>query len=318
MGDNSLLVFAGVAAEDAIVSVGQYPRPDQRVAAEEIRMGGGGPAATAAVAAARLGASTAVVAAVGDDEAGEKVRDRLNAEGVDVSGIQIVPGAETSRSVIVVSQDEHARAIMNLPGPQLDLEQNTESRELLQAAEWVHVDQHGFGPVRRFRTSQTSVEASRFRLSIDAGNPISGLDLRDADLYVPTMQALRERYGQHCEVEELAAAAFKEGVGRLVVTDGGNGSYAAGWDEKLVHIKAPPAEIRSTLGAGDVFHGALLAACLHAERGDLEDRLTWITQYATTVATLSCRGLDGRSCIPDHAEVLEHMADHTTSSKGTV
>src|SRR5690606_1669142 len=92
-------VFVGVATEDAIAVVDRYPGSDERVVSSAMTFGGGGPAATAAVAAARLGIRAAVVAAVGDDEAGARVRERLADEGVDVSGVVTVPGAATSRSM---------------------------------------------------------------------------------------------------------------------------------------------------------------------------------------------------------------------------
>ena len=51
-----------------------------------------------------------------------------------------------------------------------------------------------------------------------------------------------------------------------------------------------------------MFHGALLTA---VDRGDA---LPAAMAYANTVAALSCRGLDGRSAIPDHAETIAALA----------
>jgi sugar/nucleoside kinase (ribokinase family) len=53
----------------------------------------------------------------------------------------------------------------------------------------------------------------------------------------------------------------------------------------------------STLGAGDVFHGALLASLL--DGSPLPDAL----QRAVVAAALSCRALDGRGAIPDASEL---------------
>jgi bifunctional ADP-heptose synthase (sugar kinase/adenylyltransferase) len=55
-------------------------------------------------------------------------------------------------------------------------------------------------------------------------------------------------------------------------------------------------DVRGTLGAGDVFHGALVAALVR------EMPLPEALAYANAAAALSCRGLDGRSGIPDDAE----------------
>lgn len=295
-------VFAGVATEDAIAVVDRYPGADERVVAEHLIFGGGGPAATAAVAASRLGIPVAVIAAVGDDDAGELVRRRLADENVDVSGIRTIPGAATSRSVVVISGPERSRAIVNQPGPALELDDET-TRALLEHAEWLHVDQHGWGAVHRFRG-----DARRPRLSIDAGNSIPDLTLAHTDLYVPTMAAIRARYGDG-DTRELLRAARAEGADTVVVTDGGNGSYGLDPDDTVVAVTPPHTPIVSTLGAGDVFHGALIAGILHAEDGAIAPGLESAVAYATTAATLSCRGIDGRSAIPTHDETLAHLDD---------
>jgi sugar/nucleoside kinase (ribokinase family) len=57
----------------------------------------------------------------------------------------------------------------------------------------------------------------------------------------------------------------------------------------------------STLGAGDVFRGALLAQLMR--NVPLADALT----LANACAALSCRALDGRSAIPTAAELASTM-----------
>lgn len=308
-----LLVFAGVATEDSLARVHDFPQSDERVIAEDMSFGGGGPAATAAVAAARLGVSAAVVATVGDDDLGSVVKQRLAAEGVDVSGVQAVEGAKTSRSIVIVSGEARSRAIINQPGPPLDLEHHQAGHELIERAAWVHVDQHGWNPVKRHLAAlgERGGQAVFPQLSIDGGNSIAGLTLDATELYVPALPAARARFGFESSMQELLRAALREGAQRVVITDGGNGAYAAERDSPPVHIRPPSTQIRSTLGAGDVFHGALLAALVHASQGQIPAGLAAATAYATTVAALSCRGLDSRSRIPDHEETLRHVPDHS-------
>ncbi|WP_022917693.1 PfkB family carbohydrate kinase [Ruania albidiflava] len=303
MTDLPLLLFVGAATEDSIALVERYPGRDERVVAQSIELSGGGPAATAAVAAARLGMRTAIVAAVGEDAAGGRVRGALRTEGVDVSGLRTVPGATTSRSVVVISGSEHSRAIVNQPGPVI--EWTSEDNDRLTGAAWVHVDQHGWAPLR---TATTRLGRTT-QLSLDAGNPIEDLDVAAATLYVPTLPALLERYGRDgtTEVATLLGRALDDGAGRAVVTDGARGCYGMGADRQLLHVPAPAEPVRSTLGAGDVFHGALLAGLVHAAHGEIASHFQAAIAYATTAATVSCRATDGRSGIPEHAEVLSRL-----------
>ncbi|WP_221585526.1 PfkB family carbohydrate kinase [Microbacterium sp. G2-8] len=295
-------VFAGVATEDSIALVDRYPDADERVVADGMVFGGGGPAATAAVAAQRLGVPSAVIAAVGDDEAGDRVRARLAAEGVDVSGLVAVPGAETSRSIVIVSGRERTRAIVNRVGPRLDLSHASRAQELISGAAWVHVDQHGWQAVRDLRDRIPGP-----RLSIDAGNEIPGLALDGTALFAPTREALERRYGGE-DLDESMRRAIDEGADAVVVTDGGRGSFGLRADGERAAATPPRADVVSTLGAGDVFHGALIAGLLHADSGLLDGGFGGAVEYATTVATLSCRGLDGRTRIPDHDETIRALA----------
>lgn len=301
MSDQPLLAFCGVATADAIAVVGRYPSADERIIAEDVVFGGGGPAATAAVAAARLGMRAAFIGAVGTDQSGDRIVAELTAEGVDTSAIMRV-GTESARSVVIIDGPRKTRAIANRPGPAIELEGNPDAQRILAAADWVHVDQHGWATVRRYLDR---VPGPRPRLSVDAGNPIPGFTAADTALYAPTLPALQARYakaGEKGGIPELLRRALADGAGLVAVTNGGDGAYLMSDDGRLFGSKTPDLQIVSTLGAGDVFHGALVAALVMAENGTLAG-LQEALDYATAVASLSCRGIDGRSRIPDHQEM---------------
>jgi sugar/nucleoside kinase (ribokinase family) len=258
----------GLATRDTIWRVPSHPSVDGRVVATEVVVAGGGPAATAAVTLARLGVEVVFAGAVGDDDAGNFVREGLAAEGVDVSHLAVARGARTPQSMILVCPDG-TRSIVHHPGdaqiPDVDLE-----------ADWVHVDHAGYGHAHG-------------RISLDGGNPIDGLDLRGVALYAPTEERLRADFGD-------ARAALDAGAEIVVVTRGAEGSVATTRDGE---VEAPgvPCEAVSTLGAGDVFHGALLAYLVRD--APLADAL----RAANAAASLSCRALDGRSAIPTSDEL---------------
>jgi sugar/nucleoside kinase (ribokinase family) len=262
----------GLATQDTIVTVPAHPPEDGRVVADGLVVAGGGPAATAAVALARLGVDVSFAGVVGDDEAGRFVHDGLAAEGVDVSQLAVVTGARTPQSVILVKPGG-ARSIVHRPG-------NAPFPDVEVDADWVHVDHAGYGHARG-------------RLSLDGGNPIDGLVLAGVELYAPTEERLRADFGD-------AQAALDAGASTVVVTRGAGGS-AAFTRDGAVEAPGVPGEVVSTLGAGDVFHGALLAFLVRG--APLEEAL----RAANTAASLSCRALDGRSAIPTLDELQEEM-----------
>jgi sulfofructose kinase len=288
------LVFAGAATLDTIALVPGLPGPDQRVLADAVIQAGGGPAATAAVAAARLGLPVAFIGAVGDDEAGDQILDGLRAENVDVRGVQVMPGQQSAASVVLVESSTQTRAICARPGPAPVF--GDSSARLLHGADWVHVDHLGWQPA--WRAIRKLPRQARPLVSVDGGNDIDGLVLAGVELFVPTVAALTRRYGDR-SIGDLLDAGLAEGAARVIATQGGEGSVAAAADGTRVAARAHRADtIVSTLGAGDVFHGALIAALARGMP------LAQAMAYANTAAAMSCAALDGRSAIPSHAGVL--------------
>jgi sugar/nucleoside kinase (ribokinase family) len=191
-----------------------------------------------------------------------------------------VPGATTAQSAILVGPTG-ARSIVHHPGSAASGGAELPSVD----AAWIHVDHVGYGLLGR---------ASSARISVDGGNPIEGLELGGVALYAPTEDALRLQFG---DVQGALAA----GADLVVVTRGADGSSATSRDGVVAAPGVPCDDLVSTLGAGDVFHGALLA---FMSRGET---LTAALHAANTAASLSCRALDGRSAIPTRDELEEHL-----------
>jgi sulfofructose kinase len=300
------LVCVGSATLDAIALVDRFPHRDERQVAQDVRYAGGGPAATAAVAATRLGVPAALVSAVGSDAEGDQILAALRAEGVDVSGVQVLPTARSGASVVIVDAQQGTRAICTRPVPPPAVPPDGPGAALLAGADWVHADHLGWQPVQGWLDTATGV--ARPRISVDGGNPIPGFRPADVDLYVPTVEALAGCYGD-LPVDDLLTAALADGAHTVVATRGAAGAVAATGDGTRVTAPGHAVAPISTLGAGDVFHGALLAAVVHGMP------LQHCLHYANVAAALSCRGLDGRCAIPTHDEVLAALPASSTRSE---
>jgi sulfofructose kinase len=251
-----VIVCVGLATRDTIYAVPRHPAPDDRVVATERVVAGGGPAATAAVAIARLGVDVRFVGVV-DEEL----------EGVEVVRM---PGRTVESTILV---GDATRAIVTE-----EAEPFAVPPALLEGADWLHVDHVGYQSLR------PGCLATWLRLSVDAGNPVPGLEPEKVDLYAPTEAADDGRRAR-----------------LTVVTRGARGCVAY-TDAGTIEVPGFPVEVVSTLGAGDVFHGALLACLV---RGlELRDALVG----ANACAALSCRALDGRSAIPTWDELEEAVS----------
>lgn len=247
-----MIVCVGLATRDTIYRLPAFPEPDGRVVATDRTVEGGGPAATAAVAIARLGVPVRFVGVVDDD----------------------LPGVETHRlpgrmveSTILVGPDGTRAIVTEQPQPVKC------PPELLEGADWVHVDHVGYGAVGASNSLQ---------LSVDAGFPLRDADVAAVDLWSPPEVLDDGRRGK-----------------LTVVTRGADGCTAYTEDGETIDVPGERVDgLVSTLGAGDVFHGALLAA--FAYELELRDALA----AANRAAALSCRALDGRSAVPTWDEVV--------------
>ena len=280
----------GVITVDTIALVDQYPQEDERVVAQQISRAGGGPAAVAAVALSRLGIRSAIVGTIGDDADGKEVLRIFEKEGVDTSGVSIGNTA-TAGSVIVASKKNSARAISTRqPVTQSPL--NESAKKMISAAEWLHVDHVGVT-----RLNEAGITRGKGpQISFDAGYGVEDFDPSLVDLFVPTDRQMALRYPGVALSVALENDSTKSG-NTVVATQGSAGSSGHSPETGLVSASGFKVEVTSTLGAGDVFHGALIAQIIQGFE------LSQALRRANAVAALSCRGLDGQSMIPTTAEL---------------
>jgi sulfofructose kinase len=290
-------VCAGVITIDTIALVDRYPSEDERVLANEISRAGGGPAAVAAVTLSRLGVKSAIIGTIGDDVDGKEILRIFAKEGVDTSGVSIGSSA-TAGSVIVASKEHSARAISTRQ-PVVQAPLNDAANKLIANAQWLHVDHVGVK-----RLDEMGVTRGKGpQISFDAGYGVESFDPIVVDLFVPTDRQMALRYPGIDLAVALENDSMKAG-NTVVATQGSAGSAGFSPETGLVTAPGFKVEVTSTLGAGDVFHGALVAQLIQGH--SLQEAM----RRANAVAALSCRGLDGQSMIPTTTELDAYLEAH--------
>src|SRR3954447_8045276 len=148
----------------------------------------------------------------------------------DLPGVEVVrmPGKMVESTILV---SDGTRAIVTQDSQPFEC-----PSDALEGADWVHVDHVGWPAIQRLLPA-----SKRAAVSVDGGNPIPDLDLTYVELYAPNRDD-----GRRAKL--------------TVVTRGADGCTAFTGDERIDVPGEPVDGIVSTLGAGDVFHGALLAA----------------------------------------------------------
>jgi fructokinase len=238
-----------LAAGEALVEI-MRPRPGvplDRTGAFAGPFASGAPAIFASVAA-RLGAPTALAAVVGDDPFGALIRDRLRADGVDVSHVRADPATPTG-CAFVAYDDEGGREFVF----HLGAADGLADADLPEHAGWLHVSGSTLALSRHMAAV---IERAAERIHAAGGR--IGLDPNLRTAPVPALRAIAARAHVLFPSEDEAAGLEAPVV---CTTLGARGvRVSAGGRDELV--PAPQVTERDPTGAGDHFAAAFTVATL--------------------------------------------------------
>ncbi|MGE4651947.1 MAG: carbohydrate kinase family protein [Myxococcota bacterium] len=288
------MVGVGENSWDRWIQVEGFPAAGEKVAVSATGEGAGGQIATALRSCAELGLSAAYLGAVGSDALGNQVLAPLRSAGVDCSGVQVVPGADTRRAFICVDT-EGERTVFAVSDPALRMRSTEWDARQVEASSLLLLDSEDLD-LARWMIGRA--RAAGVPVLLDAERWEKGVReiLREVDFPVVS-GAL---------VAELSAAGdlgagLRELVGdrtvMAIATLGARGALARHGD-RVLEVEAPRVEVLDTTGAGDVFRGCL-AWGLHRGLGAEE-----VLAVAVRGAALACSGRGAQGKLPLREELL--------------
>ena len=293
------VVCVGTAVMDYIFAIGELPRGGGKHFATGFSEIGGGPAATGAVAAARLGARAALWGRVGADAVGQRLVEELAGYGVDTDHLRRIDGGRSSLSAVMVD-DRGERMIVNFTDPDMDADASWLPLEKL--GETAAVLAHHRWPVG----ATTVLEKARSLgvpsvLDADAAPEKEAAELIVLASHVAFPQGVLADLSGTADIAGGLKWGQERSGGWVCVTTGGDGCH---WLEggTLRHQPAFAVDVVDTLGAGDVFHGALAVALGEGREA------AQAVRFASAAAALKCTRFGGRAGIPDRPEVDRFLA----------
>ena len=230
----------------------------------------GGAVATVAVTAAGEAAHVALAGAAGDDAWGVWLRDRLGREGVGVALFDLVPGAQTPVAVVAVdSRGEPSCECYGDPAALGAVGERVEEAVRASAALFIGsstlVGSERSSATMRAREVALSLRRpivfapglrlERWRSRAEAA-AASNACVPDAMLVVARAAEAAVMTGED-DPERAALALLKAGARMVVLTLGSDGAMLRG--ELRLDVDGVPATVLSTIGAGEVLTGVLLA-----------------------------------------------------------
>ncbi|WP_341940841.1 ribokinase [Microbacterium sp. LWH10-1.2] len=328
------VIVLGSANLDTSVSMPRIPAPGETILATGAASGPGGKGLNQAVAAARSGASTTFVGAVGDDEAGERLRGVLIDEGVraglDVSerptGTAFVMVADDGENAIVVVAGangdgaaitaEAASALASAGRDDLVLAQLEVPLDAVLSA-FRSAKERGATTVLNAAPSRPLSDDQLALVDVLIVNQHECLDLAGAPVGgaadaagAPTV-GVTDAAGVSVEgaaVEGVADDAVADAarflaarVGTVVVTLGAAGALVLSAGEET-RIPAFPVTAVDTTAAGDTFCGAL------ASRLAAGDALAAAVPFASAAAALCVQRPGAAASAPRLDEITELLA----------
>lgn len=247
----------GNAAVDNVIRMERLPRPGETIVALGSSEDLGGKGANQAIAAARCGAPVRLVAPIGDDGDGERLRLSLAREGVQTDGLTISPYG-TDRCVITVDrQGENTIVSLIEAARNFDPIAGTQLKSWIGAGDFV-VMQGNLRP----NVMRDCLALTRSKGATTVLNPSPTYAAQDYDWTLVDVVLLNR--GEALELaggqaKESASELCKKGAGAVVLTLGADGAAFVSADDAF-RAAAPQVAAVDTVGAGDVLCGVLIAA----------------------------------------------------------
>ena len=230
----------------------------------------GGNAVNVAVLARRLGAQAGYMGCLGDDEAGDILREALAAEGIDTVRCRKCP--EGNARAFIAHNDGDRRFIRSAPGCRAEWGAfDRADRDYIAGYDTVHSSIFsGLEPHR------AALRPAIRRWSFDFSEKWTPAILDD---WMPLLDDvfLSHPLGSDEDVAALARFCAARGAQSVVITRGARGAHALRGKDGADCLPEP-AEVVDTLGAGDAFIAGYLVG-LH-RRLALPDALSFAAQAA--------------------------------------
>lgn len=294
---NAITVIGSINL-DRTIRVKQMPKPGETMHTKEIFSAGGGKGANQAVAAKRSEAATNFIGAIGNDEAGEMMRELLSEEGIELSGVQTIEKQATGQAYIIVDdQGENSIMIHSGANNAFTPEQVQAHADVIKGSDFV---------VAQFEsTLESTIEA--FSIAREAGvktilNPAPALEqvpeelLKVTDMIIPNETETEILTGIKVTDEaSLKAAAdhlHQLGIEAVIITIGSKGAF---YDVQGRNGIVPAFKVNAvdTTAAGDTFIGAM-SSVLEKDFSNLEEAI----KYGNKASSVTVQRFGAQPSIP--------------------
>lgn len=314
------VVVLGSLNMDLVAQVDRLPLPGETMLGNGFLTVPGGKGANQAVAAARLGANTAMIGRVGDDDFGRTLRSRLASENIEAKAVLVSPQAPSGIALITVAP--YNNQIIVVSGANGEIDEDTLDRLMPYLSQAKVLLLQFEIPLSVVEKAAALAYQAGLTVIIDpapAQGPLATDFCEYISILTPNQTEAATLTGQAVDDVEGAIAAAetlqRQGIEVVIVKLGSLGTVCASAAGTFA-LPAFPVEAIDTVAAGDAFNGGLAAALSQLNRGASlhrqgrlvdHDILRHVINYASAVAALAVTRPGAQSSMPTAAAVTDFL-----------
>ncbi|MEG2254113.1 MAG: ribokinase [Vagococcus sp.] len=300
---NTITVIGSINL-DTTLRVSQMPKPGETLHAKEHFTAGGGKGANQAVAAKRSGADTYFIGAVGNDGAGNVMRDLLEQEAIDTTGVATLDNESTGQAFITVD-DSGENSIMIFSGAnnKFTPDHVKQSLDTITKSDFI---------ISQFESAMDStIEAFNIARNHQVKtilNPAPAIHdipkdlLSVTDMIIPNETETEILTGikvtDEASLKEAADQLHALGIEVVIITIGSKGAFYDVHGQSGI-IPAFKVKAVDTTAAGDTFIGAL-SSILKPDFSNIEEAIT----YGNKASSLTVQRFGAQPSIPYKNELV--------------
>ncbi|MGH9616324.1 MAG: ribokinase [Acidobacteriaceae bacterium] len=300
------IVVVGSVNLDLVCTGKRIPAPGETVRGTDFKTFHGGKGANQAVAVSRLGYPVSMIAKVGDDEFGGRLRQGLRAAQVNVRAVGTAAGTASGVALITVDT-KGQNSITVIPGANAELLPRDLEKALPQLRSAGIILTQLETPIETVEYLCTVANRFQVPLMLDPAPacPLTRKMLRNVTYLTPNETETCDL----CDVPsgglspttvvKLAEALQNGGAANVIVKMGSHGVYVAGADGLRRMVPAFKVRVVDSTAAGDAFNGGLAVALMRGMK--LEEAV----RFGAAVGAMSVTRKGAQPAMPTASEVAE-------------
>ena len=306
MANPSQIVALGAMNSDFLIKGERFPRPGETLQGDTFLAANGGKGANQAVAAARLGATSALISCIGDDDRGKKMREELKSEGVDTRFVFTDAKKQTGAALCMVDGGGE-KSILAMPGANhaLTTAHIKKAAAAISAAK-VFLTQFE-APLHTVMAAARLAHRAGIKVVLDPAPALPDVP----DELFGLLHAVRPNSHEAevlsgVKVRDRASAAKsarvlqKRGI-RIVAVQAGDEGNLLRWDQNEIFLPKIKVKAVDATGAGDAFVAALCVAIAEGRAP------RWAGHFANAAAALTTTKLGAQPALPRRKDVESLM-----------